>query len=140
FEDRLRVRIDVPWEIRELRIPALILQPLVENAIKHGISESLTGGEVHISARFEQVAAAQSVPAAVLISVTDTGPGVREEVLEHRSMRGLGLSNVERRLQQYGAGMKPLVIQSARGKGTKVEIRVPLQTTATIPLAASAKF
>jgi LytS/YehU family sensor histidine kinase len=139
FEDRLRVRIDVPWEIRELRIPALILQPLVENAIKHGISECLTGGEVHISARFEAVAADQTVPTAVLISVIDTGPGVSEAVLERRSMHGLGLTNVERRLQQYGAGMTPLAIQSAPGKGTKVEIRIPLQATPAASFAASAK-
>src|SRR5438552_5073930 len=39
FEDRLRIYIDVPWELRQLRIPALVIQPLVENAIKHGISE-----------------------------------------------------------------------------------------------------
>jgi signal transduction histidine kinase len=138
FEDRLRVRIDVPWEFRELRIPALILQPLVENAIKHGISQSLTGGEVHVSARFEPVSAAEAAPAAVLISVTDTGPGISEAVLEH-GVRGLGLSNVERRLQQYGAGLTPLLIRRAAGKGTKVEIRVPVQATATPPLAASSK-
>src|SRR5215471_8112795 len=51
FEDRLRVHIDVPWELRRVRIPALVIQPLVENAIKHGISECLSGGEVRISAR-----------------------------------------------------------------------------------------
>jgi two-component system, LytTR family, sensor kinase len=137
FEDRLRVRIDVPWEIRELRIPALILQPLVENAIKHGISESVTGGEVHITARFEPVAPSQTVPSAVLISVTDTGPGVTDAVLEPRNPRGVGLSNVERRLQRYGAGKTPLLFENTPGKGTKVEIRVPLQATTT-PLAASA--
>ena len=49
FEERLRVRIDVPWELRHIRIPALVIQPIVENAIKHGISESVAGGEVRIS-------------------------------------------------------------------------------------------
>src|SRR6185295_13153416 len=49
FEDRLRVCIDVPWELRQLSIPALVIQPLVENAIKHGISECLSGGEVRIT-------------------------------------------------------------------------------------------
>src|SRR5204863_8921456 len=53
FEDRLRVRIDVPWELRRIRIPALVIQPLVENAIKHGISECLAGGEVRISATLQ---------------------------------------------------------------------------------------
>src|SRR5213594_68142 len=54
FEDRLRVLIDIPWELRHIRIPALVIQPIVENAIKHGISESLTGGEVRISVRTPQ--------------------------------------------------------------------------------------
>src|SRR5262245_55187435 len=51
FEDRLRVTIDAPRETRNHRIPALLVQPLVENAIKHGVSPSRTGGEVVISAR-----------------------------------------------------------------------------------------
>src|SRR5213593_5085053 len=54
FEDRLRVLIDVPWELRHIRIPALVIQPIVENAIKHGISESVAGGEVRISVRPHQ--------------------------------------------------------------------------------------
>jgi len=70
FEDRLRVYIDVPRQLRRIRIPALAIQPLVENAIKHGISESLAGGDVRISARLLQN--------ELLISVIDTGPGVTE--------------------------------------------------------------
>src|SRR5207245_581511 len=70
FEDRLRVHIDVPWELRRIRIPALVIQPLVENANKHGISECFAGGEVRISARF--------VDDEVLVSVVDTGIGVTE--------------------------------------------------------------
>jgi sensor histidine kinase YesM len=142
FEDRLRVRIDVPWEFRQIRIPALILQPLVENAIKHGISECLEGGEVQVSARFESPTSSEAVPAAVLISVADTGPGLSEAAFERRnkSGMGLGLSNVERRLQQYGGGMTPVVIQSKSETGTKVEIRVPLQTGETTAMIASGKF
>src|SRR4030095_3244186 len=55
FEERLRVRIDVPWELRRIHIPALIIQPLVENAIKHGISERLSGGEVRLCVRLQQI-------------------------------------------------------------------------------------
>src|SRR6267142_6792214 len=68
FEDRLRVRIDIPWELRRVRIPALVIQPLVENAIKHGISECLNGGEVRISVRVLQTDDSSQVPPCVLIS------------------------------------------------------------------------
>ncbi|HYR91950.1 MAG TPA: histidine kinase [Terriglobia bacterium] len=120
FEDRLRVRIDVPWELRRIRIPALVIQPLVENAIKHGISECVAGGEVRISARLHETA-------AVLISVVDTGVGTTDSVLERRKARGLGLTNIERRLERYGSGPEPLTIRSTPGIGTIVEIRVALQ-------------
>ncbi len=50
FEERLRVRIDVPQALRAIRIPTLVLQPLVENAIKHGVAPSRTGGDVEVSA------------------------------------------------------------------------------------------
>ncbi len=50
FEDRLSVHIDIAMELRDLNIPSLLLQPLVENSIKHGISKSSQGGEIRISA------------------------------------------------------------------------------------------
>jgi LytS/YehU family sensor histidine kinase len=96
-----------------------VIQPVVENAIKHGISECLAGGEVRISARLLQ-------PAVVLISVMDTGVGVTDTTLAQRRRRGLGLSNVEQRLQRYGSRETPLVIRSTPRSGTTVEIRIPL--------------
>src|SRR5262249_3583077 len=125
FEERLQVHVDVPWELRRIRIPALVIQPLVENAIKHGISECVSGGEVRISAKLEQSDHYSGLPAAVSISVADTGVGVTETVLSHRRERGLGLSNVEQRLQRYGGTAAPLRIRSAPGCGTTVEIQVP---------------
>src|SRR5207248_941088 len=95
------------------------------NAIKHGISECVSGGEVRISARLEQPEDSSDTPAAVLITVIDTGVGVTETYFERRR-HGVGLSNVEQRLQLYGGGSAPLVIRSTPGIGTTVEIRVPL--------------
>lgn len=139
FEDRLRVLVDVPRELRRFRIPALVIQPLVENAIKHGISESLAGGELRIAARLEETGGAVDAPSSVLISVTDTGPGITESTLSRRRVRGVGLSNVEQRLQRYGGGVTPLRIRSGPGIGTAVEIRVPLQPAQAADLIASAK-
>jgi signal transduction histidine kinase len=139
FEDRLRVHIDVPWELRRFRIPALVIQPLVENAIKHGISECLPGGEVRISARLQQNDPNSEHPSAILISVIDTGVGVAETTLAHRRARGLGLSNVEQRLQRYGGTVTPLLIRSAPGSGTTVEIQVPLQDRQAVDIMDSVK-
>jgi signal transduction histidine kinase len=136
FEERLRVRIDVPWELRGIRIPALVIQPLVENAIKHGISERLAGGEVHIAARL-QASDASERPASICISVTDTGVGVSQSALVRGRVRGFGLSNIERRLQRYGDEDSPLVIRSTPGAGTTVEIRIPLSGHEVINLPTS---
>jgi two-component system LytT family sensor kinase len=118
FEERLRVRIDLPQELRRIRAPALIIQPLVENAIKHGISGSRSGGEVRITVRADG--------ASLLVSITDTGAGASMAELEQRKARGLGLSNVEQRLKRYGAGASALRVTSAPGHGTTVEIRIPV--------------
>jgi signal transduction histidine kinase len=139
FEDRLRVHIEVPWELRHIRIPGLVIQPLVENAIKHGISESVAGGEVRISARLQQMDDSGGLPSSVLITVTDTGPGIAQMVLASRRKRGVGLSNVEQRLQRHGSGQNPLVIRSTPGVGTSVEIQIPLQVRAAIDPIAPAK-
>jgi LytS/YehU family sensor histidine kinase len=136
FEDRLRVRIDVPWELRNVRIPPLVIQPIVENAIKHGISESVSGGEVHISARLEH-ASGSELPDMVLISVADTGPGVSEALFARRKDRGVGLSNVEKRLERYNGNLTPLQIHSKPGIGTKVDIRVPLRKNEIPSLVSS---
>jgi len=131
FEDRLRVYIDVPWELRQLRIPALVIQPLVENAIKHGISECAAGGEVRVSARLQED--------TVSISVIDTGVGATDSVFQGRKARGVGLSNVEQRLLRYGCGPVPLLVQSAPGVGTTVEVRVRLRPDESVAAVGSGR-
>jgi LytS/YehU family sensor histidine kinase len=134
FEDRLRVHIDAPWELRCIRIPALVIQPLVENAIKHGISECLSGGEVRIAVRLEQADAHSETPAVIRISVMDTGVGATETTLALRRLRGLGLANVEQRLRIYGGGNSPLLMRSTPGVGTTVDLRVPIHAAETVNL------
>ena len=116
FEERMRVRIDVPWELRTWPIPALILQPIVENAVKHGISRRAEGGEIRIEAH--------SRGGSLSIKVADTGPGPRKET-GGPSSRGLGLRNVEARLKRYGPE-GALTIRPAPDRGTLVELRIPL--------------
>jgi signal transduction histidine kinase len=122
FEDRLRVTIEAPRELRNCRIPALLVQPLVENAIKHGISPSRAGGEVVISARLAPGDRLQ-------ISVRDTGLGASEQALIAGRQRGVGLSNVERRLKTHYGDQASFSVRSAPGKGTTVEMSLPVNLT-----------
>jgi two-component system, LytTR family, sensor kinase len=117
----LRVTIDAPRETRNHRIPALLIQPLVENAIKHGVSPSRMGGEVVISA---QVASGADT---LRISVRDTGLGASEESLIAGRNRGVGLSNVERRLKAHYGDLASFNIRSAPGKGMTVEMSLPIK-------------
>jgi hypothetical protein len=127
FEHRLRVTIDVPTRLRNIRLPPLLLQPLVENAVKHGIGNKQTGGEVVIRARVERTGSGARQLALI---VQDTGAGTTYPVLERARANGVGLRNVERRLEcQYGTTAS-LSLQTALDQGTVVEIRLPLAAQA----------
>jgi sensor histidine kinase YesM len=107
-------------------LPPLVLQPLVENAVKHGVAQRSAGGDVTILARIE------SDPAGVrqlTVRIEDTGAGVSIDALQRGREQGVGLRNVERRLQgQYGAAAS-LSIESAPGNGTRVEVRIPVTSS-----------
>jgi two-component system, LytTR family, sensor kinase len=138
FEERLRVTTDVPEELLSKRLPSLLVQPLVENAIKHGISPSRFGGEVSICARLEQSIAGQSPNSEVLsISVIDTGIGASEIELARGRKRGVGLSNIEERLRFYGGKAASVRIKSTPGAGTVVELRIPSTITDYAPNAGA---
>jgi LytS/YehU family sensor histidine kinase len=126
FEERLRIAIRVPDHLRSLRLPALLLQPLVENAIKHGIAPERHGGDLLIEARVEGRTADASHADLVLI-VRDSGAGSTELELRHGRSTGVGLQNVERRLAvQYGAAAD-LSIRTTRGVGTTAVLRIPAE-------------
>lgn len=120
---RFGERLKVDWQTevsKETMIPALIIQPLVENAIRHGLMKRLSGGTVLIQA----VADRQGLR----IVVQDDGVGIPELQLESiltpkRSDGGIGLVNVHKRLlNEYGKGLQ---IESVPGKGTRVTILIP---------------
>jgi len=139
FEDRLHVTIDAPREMRNHRIPALLIQPLVENAIKHGISPSRAGGEVVISARIAPGNGAAATPGDTLrISVRDTGLGASEQALIAGRNYGVGLSNVERRLKVHYGDQASFNIRSAPGAGTTVELSLPVNQSRAVAGAPAA--
>lgn len=126
FEERLHVVINVAPELRHLRIPPLVVQPLIENAIKHGIAPSKAGGKLTISVRLEANANHHSDD--LYISICDTGVGVSEIAYEQTRQRGVGLANVERRLECFFGEAASLNFHSHPGSGTTVVLRVPVNS------------
>jgi hypothetical protein len=137
FEERLRVSVDVPEHLLALRLPSLIVQPLVENAIKHGITPSKFGGEVCIRACLEVLSADGNGGGEVLsITVSDTGVGANEMELARGRRRGVGLSNIEQRLHCYSGHSASLRIESIPGEGTVVELKMPVTSSDHLPANA----
>jgi len=122
FEERLRVTIDVPVPLRRIRIPPLILQPLVENAVKHGIAAKQRGGEITVRAR---LGTDGSLNNDLVLTVIDTGAGATPEAIARGRTMGVGLRNVERRLEcEYGTDAS-VSVRTAPGEGTTVQLRMP---------------
>jgi signal transduction histidine kinase len=137
FEERLRVSVDVPEHLLALRLPSLMVQPLVENAIKHGITPSKFGGEVRIRARFQARSADDKESGEMLsITVSDTGVGASEIELARGRRRGVGLGNLEQRLHCYGGQSSSLRIRSTPGEGTIVELIMPVTGSDHLPVNA----
>ena len=120
FEERLQVTIDVPDALRRVRVPPLILQPLVENAIKHGIANSRAGGRVDIRARADGD--------MLTITVRNTGLATNEIEIAHGRRRGVGLANLDARLRHlYGDSARVTLVAS------------PIETCAEVVLPALAR-
>ncbi|MDD4239239.1 MAG: response regulator, partial [Desulfotomaculaceae bacterium] len=118
FGDRLQVVFDID-EAVNTRLPVLSIQPLVENAITHGLRKKGGSGTVTISVR--------KSGGDVLVAVEDDGQGIPPEklniLLTPESRHGLGLWNIDRRLKKfYGKG---LTIESVPGKGTRISYPIP---------------
>lgn len=121
FGERLKLFIDVPEELGTIRIPVFILQPLVENSIKHGISPKVDGGSVTVSVKLHQD--------EYIFSVKDTGVGMDRERYNEviNSSPGIGLSNISERLKLLYGENRKLNISSSFGEGTEVEFRIPVE-------------
>jgi signal transduction histidine kinase len=112
--DKLRLEISVTPEAQSVTIPILSVQPLVENAVKHGIAPLAGGGLIQITASIGS-------EGALLISVRDSGPGFSKT---HLDTPGVGLENVGRRLELCYGGNARLTIDSSTS-GSEVSVRIP---------------
>jgi two-component system LytT family sensor kinase len=121
FEDRLRVSIEVPDHLRRCAVPPLLVQPLVENAIKHGIAPRVGGGDLRIVASMD---AAEE--ASLVIQVIDSGPGADERELAAGRRSGVGLANIEKRLAAYYGDRGSLELICRPRGGMEATLRVPV--------------
>lgn len=125
FREKLKIQRDIDPAMFDYQVPVLTLQPLIENAIKHGIQPKVGNGTVNISARL--------LNGEMLFVIRDDGVGICKErmpkVLQpgFGSGNGVGLSNVHERLKSLYGEEYGLRIVSEEGKGTSIYVRVPLK-------------
>jgi two-component system LytT family sensor kinase len=117
FPEKLTVRMDLSPETLDARVPNLILQPIVENAIRHGIAAQRGPGRIEISSRKQN--------GSLLLRVRDTGPGLRHEAVAE----GIGLQNTRARLLQLYGATSRLTLENADGGGLAVTIEIPFATS-----------
>jgi len=115
FEERLSYSFDVDAYTRSLKIPPMILQPLVENAIKHGIAPEVNGGSMKISGR--------AMSDSFLIAIEDTGAGRRNG--SRHPGTGIGLKNVRERLLQVYGDAAMLKLEDIDSGGTRATLTLP---------------
>jgi two-component system LytT family sensor kinase len=121
FGDRLQVVLRIAPEVLPVAVPCLLVQPLVENAVRHGLEHKEGVGHLTIVAEDGDV--------ECILSVEDDGVGmdpdkVREQLSERRD-RGVGLVNVDERLRQVFGADHGITVETAIGAGTKVTVRLP---------------
>lgn len=119
FQDRLTVHYDLAPDALDQLVPALILQPLVENAIKHGFSASSEAGTLSISAKTQE--------STLQLEIADDGIG---SAMVERYSKGIGLTNVQDRLELLFPDNHQMEIQTAPGNGFLVRLELPIQNLA----------
>jgi two-component system LytT family sensor kinase len=128
FGERFNVTLRVAPEVLSVRVPSLILQPIVENAVRHGLEPRQTG---QLEIRLEDAGS------DALVSVDDDGVGadparIRRILSGVNGDDGVGLRNVDERLRAlYGEG-HGLLVETALGAGTRVSLRIPKFHHATV--------
>ncbi|MEW6211258.1 MAG: histidine kinase [Acidobacteriota bacterium] len=115
--DRLRVETSIDANSLDCSVPAFILQPLVENAIRHAIAPHMRSGTVMIASRIED--------GELVLEVSDDGPGTTKDEIETSS--GLGLRAARQRLELRYGGQARFDIDAAPRKGVAIKIRVPVE-------------
>jgi sensor histidine kinase YesM len=119
FDERLRTHFEIDPRVAKARLPSLLLQPLVENAIKYAVTPQEEGADITVSARL--------TGERVQIAVSDTGPGLIESKPRPTLSTGVGLANIRERLAQAFGPDHRFEARTNPGEGFSVEIEIPFQ-------------
>jgi len=115
--EKLQFHKEVDEATLDAMVPSMLLQPMVENSIRHGLSPRLEGGEIRLRTL--------RLDGRLVIELADNGVGIEEERIPEVYQSGIGLSNVNERLKVlYGKDYK-LKIESEKGRGTSIRIEIP---------------
>ena len=115
--DKLKVRKEIDPETLDMVVPSMILQPLVENALRHGIAPKIEGGTITLRAKSDND--------RLIVEVIDDGVGISEQRPSELQGSGIGISNVRERLKVVYAQDFLMKIDSQPGKGTAIRIEIP---------------
>jgi two-component system, LytTR family, sensor kinase len=115
--DNLEIIKQLDEETLEAFVPSMLLQPIVENCLKHGLAPKIEGGRIQLRTTFRE--------GRLHIEIEDNGVGISEEKMPDVYVEGIGLSNVRERLRVlYGTDFN-LEIESRPGDGTVIRIDIP---------------
>ena len=117
FGDKLRVVKEIDENTLDALVPSMLLQPIIENSIKHGISPKVGGGTIWLRSAVQG--------SRLQIEMEDDGVGIRPEALPGVFERGIGVSNVNERLRVIFGPECDMVIEHRPGGGTRVRIQIP---------------
>jgi two-component system, LytTR family, sensor kinase len=126
FGDKLRFHKDVNPATLDLLVPSMLLQPLVENSIRHGLSGKLEGGMISIRSQAEN--------GRIRVTVEDDGVGIPEARLATLLEQGIGVSNVNERLKVLFGDDYRMYVDSKPDAGTRIEIEFP-ELQVSVPAA-----
>lgn len=122
YGDRIHFTVDIPEELYPYKLPKLILQPLIENAIIHGLEDRQEGGLIMVQGSVKSQ--------TLVLSVSDNGVGMSQEriveILNRDSETSIGVRNVNQRLKLYFGAERGLKIQSIKEVGTEVILTIPI--------------
>ncbi len=132
FGDKLKFRKEIDDRALNLLVPTMILQPIIENSIKHGLSRKIEGGTVSLRVWIE--------PSRLFISVEDDGVGMPESKLATLFESGIGVSNVKERLGVLFGAAYQIRVHSELGAGTRTVIQIPeLEVPTQVEVAAATR-
>jgi two-component system LytT family sensor kinase len=123
FDERLQMHFEIEPAARPALVPSLLLQPLVENAIKYAIAQSIKGGSIKIAAR--------TFAGELLLEVIDDGPGMSTPNGSSSGRRGVGIENTRERLLELYGSNQSFGLGTTDPHGLTIHIRIPLETEQT---------